>query len=65
MLGEMMGIARLKLEESRQAEVDSLVKEGQRLLLTLGKGQSSADIDVYLARYQEIIVLFEADSSKS
>jgi len=64
-LGEVMGIARLKLDESRQAEVDGLVKEGQRLLPTLGKGQSGADVDVYLARCQEIIALFEADSSKS
>jgi len=45
--------------------VDGLVKEGQRLLPTLGKGQSGADVDVYLARCQEIIALFEADSSKS
>jgi len=53
-LGKMMGIARLNLEASRQAEVDGLVKEGQRLLPTMGKGQSSAEVDAYLARCQEI-----------
>jgi hypothetical protein len=64
-LGEMMGTSRLRLDESRQAEVDGLVKEGQRLLPTLGKGQPNADIDAYLARCREITVLFEAESSKS
>ena len=49
-LGEMMGLARLNLETAVQEEVDGLVTEGQRLIPTLGKGQSNIDVDVYLNR---------------
>ena len=65
MLGEIMGIARLKLDESHQVEVDGLVKEGQRLLPTLGKGQPSAEVDTYLARCKEVIKAAEAGGSTS
>ena len=51
----MMGLSRLNLETSLQAQVDGLVKDGQRLLPTLRKGQPNVDVDVYLNKCRDLM----------
>lgn len=59
LLGQVIGISKLRLSEDIQSEADRLVKEGHKLSEVAGKRDNEEEIEEYIVKCKTLIQTVE------